>query len=60
MKLDTIYFDQIREGKKIYEVRIFDQKRRKIKLLDEVTLYRMQLGMYLGFISDQEVNFSII
>ena len=36
MGLDSIYFNQIREGKKIYEVRIFDEKRKKIRLLDKI------------------------
>ena len=34
MKLDTIYFDYILQKKKIYETRVFDEKRQKIKLLD--------------------------
>ena len=37
MKLDTIYYDFIKKGVKIYETRVYDNKRRKIKLLDEVT-----------------------
>ena len=36
MNLDTIHFNNIKNGLKIYETRILDQKRRKIKLLDEV------------------------
>ena len=36
MSLDTIYFDYIKNGKKLYETRIYDEKRRKIKLLDNV------------------------
>ena len=36
MKLDTIYFDYILNGVKLYETRVFDDKRQKIKLLDVV------------------------
>ena len=32
MKLDKIYFDYIKSGKKIYETRVYDEKRQKIKL----------------------------
>lgn len=39
MHLDTIYFNYILEGTKVYETRVFDPKRQKIKLLDEVTFY---------------------
>ena len=27
MKLDTIYFDYIKDGKKVYETRVYDKKR---------------------------------
>ena len=37
MKLDTIYFNYIKNGEKLYETRVFDTKRREIKLLEEVT-----------------------
>ena len=37
MKLDRIYYDQILNGRKEYEIRIFDDKRKKIKLLDVIT-----------------------
>lgn len=37
MNLDTIYFDLIQQGKKLYETRVYDTKRREIKLLEEVT-----------------------
>lgn len=37
MNLDTIYFDYIKNGKKLYETRVYDKKRREIKLLEEVT-----------------------
>ena len=36
MQLDTIYFDYILNGDKEYETRVFDEKRKKIKLLDVV------------------------
>ena len=36
MKLDTIYFDYIKNGQKLYETRVYDIKRRNIKLLDKV------------------------
>ena len=32
MNLDTIYFNYIKSGKKIYETRVYDEKRQKIKL----------------------------
>tara|TARA_A100001015_G_C14831416_1_gene648742 strand:+ start:191 stop:553 length:363 start_codon:yes stop_codon:yes gene_type:complete len=34
MNLDTIYFNFIKNGQKIYETRIFDDKRKEIKLKD--------------------------
>ena len=37
MHLEPIYFNQIKERKKLYETRIFDKKRQGIKLLDVVT-----------------------
>ena len=37
MNLDTIYFDYIKNGTKIYETRVYDEKRQKIQLLEEVT-----------------------
>jgi ASC-1-like (ASCH) protein len=36
MKLDTIYFDYIKNKVKLYETRVYDSKRREIKLLDVV------------------------
>ena len=36
MHLDTIYFDYIKNGIKIYETRVYDEKRQKIQLLEEV------------------------
>ena len=37
MHLDTIYFDYIKNKIKIYETRVYDPKRQKIQLLEEVT-----------------------
>ena len=37
MQLDSIYFNQIKQKKKLYETRIYDKKRQAIKLLDIVT-----------------------
>lgn len=48
MKLDTLYFNQIRSGKKIYETRVYDEKRRKIKLLDKV-IFRNKDDMTKSF-----------
>ena len=36
MKLDSIHFNNIKNKLKIYETRLLDEKRKKIKLLDEV------------------------
>ena len=36
MKLREIYFDKIKSGEKIYEIRLFDDKRRLIKVGDEI------------------------
>ena len=36
MHLDTIYFDYILNGIKLYEVRVYDEKRQKINLLDVI------------------------
>ena len=34
MKLDEIYFNYIKDGVKLYETRVYDCKRQKVKLLD--------------------------
>jgi len=34
MKLDTMYYDYIMSGKKIYETRVWDAKRKQIQLMD--------------------------
>jgi ASC-1-like (ASCH) protein len=36
MDLDTIYFNYIKNGIKIYETRVYDKKRREIRLLDNI------------------------
>ena len=36
MNLDTVYFNFIKEGKKLYETRIYDKKRQSIQLLDKI------------------------
>ena len=36
MHLDTIYFDYIKNKIKVYETRVYDPKRQKIQLLEEV------------------------
>lgn len=40
MKLQPYSFDKIRDGKKIIEVRLFDEKRREIKLGDTIEFKR--------------------
>ena len=37
MKLDSIHFNNIKNKLKIYETRLLDEKRKKIKLLDVIT-----------------------
>jgi ASC-1-like (ASCH) protein len=37
MHLEKIYFNAINDEKKIYETRVFDEKRQKLKLLDTIT-----------------------
>ena len=37
MELQSIYFNQIKDKKKLYETRIYDKKRQTIKLLDIIT-----------------------
>ena len=36
MKLDTIYFNYVKDEVKLYETRVYDKKRQEIKLLDIV------------------------
>ena len=36
MKLDTEFFDQVKSGKKIYEIRLYDEKRRGIGIGDSI------------------------
>lgn len=44
MKLDAIYYDLIKSGKKIYETRVYDPKRQKLKLLDTIEFSHRQTG----------------
>ena len=37
MRLDTIYFNYIKNGIKLYETRVYDSKRQKLKLMEEIT-----------------------
>ena len=37
MHLDTVYYNFIKNGKKIYETRVYDEKRRKLKLMEVIT-----------------------
>lgn len=39
MNLDKIYFDYIKNKIKKYEIRVYDPKRQKIKLLEEVIFF---------------------
>lgn len=39
MHLDEVYFNAIKDGKKIYETRVFDEKRQQIKLLDKIKFF---------------------
>ena len=39
MKLDTIYYNYIIDKKKLYETRVFDEKRKKFKLLDIIEFF---------------------
>ena len=36
IKLDTVYYEYIKNGKKLYETRIYDGKRKEYKLLDKI------------------------
>lgn len=44
MKLDSIYYDLIQHKKKIYETRVFDPKRQKLKLLDTIEFTHRENG----------------
>ena len=41
MKLKEEFFDQMREGKKIYEPRLYDEKRQKICIGDTIIFKKM-------------------
>ncbi len=45
MKLKAIYFDLITTGKKIYEIRLNDEKRRQIKVGDTIIFKKEPLLM---------------
>ena len=36
MKLQSIYFDRIKNGEKVYEIRLNDEKRRLLKVNDKI------------------------
>tara|TARA_Y100000590_G_C15232363_1_gene830612 strand:- start:58 stop:408 length:351 start_codon:yes stop_codon:yes gene_type:complete len=44
MKLDSIYYNLIKSGKKIYETRVYDPKRQKLKLLDTIEFSHRETG----------------
>ena len=44
MKLDAVYYDLILNGKKIYETRVFDEKRQKLKLKDKIEFTSRDTG----------------
>ena len=44
MHLDTVYYNYIKDGKKIYETRVYDEKRQQIKLLDIIEFKDRQSG----------------
>lgn len=44
MKLDSIYYELIKNKNKLYETRVLDPKRQKIKLLDIVEFTNRETG----------------
>ena len=44
MKLDSIYYDLIKNKQKLYETRVFDPKRQKMKLLDVIEFTNRETG----------------
>lgn len=40
IKLQSVYFDKVKSGEKIYEIRLNDEKRQKIKIGDTIILKR--------------------
>ena len=46
MRLQDKYFNAIKDGSKLYEVRIFDDKRKLVKLKDNIKFYNNN-GDYL-------------
>lgn len=51
MNVQTKYYNLLKSGKKIIELRLFDEKRQKIKVGDEIRFYDL---------SNQEDNFKAI
>ena len=41
MKLQTEMYDKIKSGKKYYEVRVFDEKRQKVKVGDTIVFKKL-------------------
>jgi len=44
MKLDSIYYELIKNKQKLYETRVFDPKRQKMKLLDVIEFTNRETG----------------
>ena len=44
MKLDKLYYELIKSGQKIYETRVFDTKRQKLKLMDIIEFTNRETG----------------
>jgi len=44
MKLDPIYYQLINKKQKVYETRVFDPKRQKLKLLDVIEFTNRETG----------------
>ena len=42
MKLKQIYFKKIESGEKIYEIRLNDEKRKLLKINDEIIFYNLE------------------
>ena len=49
MKLDGQFFDQVKSGKKTYEVRLYDEKRQKIGIGDNI-IFKKQPELIDGVI----------
>jgi len=44
MKLDSIYYELIKNKQKLYETRVFDPKRQKMRLLDVIEFTNRETG----------------